>query len=177
MNVWIKSIQCFKLLTCFSGSEFDGVFFYRFFSFVDDAVAQSWWWRLLACTYGSDVPTVSPSRGGDFAVCVFHINQPSLPTPFYSVLVSVSVFVALSTVFHSINSPYNCPLSHSVLPVYFCVFGPFVYISLYGSLLQPWFNPCGWLGLKHQLINQLPMKVRKLVLNPLWLTGLTASTN
>ena len=31
---------------------------------------------------------------------------------FYSVLVSVSVFMALSTVFHSINSPDNSPLSH-----------------------------------------------------------------
>ena len=36
-------------------------------------------------------PTGSPSRGGDFAVCIFDINQPSLPTPFHSVLVSVSV--------------------------------------------------------------------------------------
>ena len=45
----------------------------------------------------------------------FDISQPSLPTPFYPVLVSVSVFVALSTVFHSINSPDNSPLSHSVL--------------------------------------------------------------
>ena len=45
------------------------------------------------------------------------INQPSLPTPFYSVLLSVSVFMALSTVFHSINSPDNSPLSFSVLPV------------------------------------------------------------
>ena len=33
------------------------------------------------------------------------INQPSLPTPFYSVLVSISVCRALSTAFHSINSP------------------------------------------------------------------------
>ena len=54
----------------------------------------------------------------DDAVHVFNINQSSLPTPFYSVLVSVSVFVALSTVFHSINSPDNCPLSHSVLLVF-----------------------------------------------------------
>ena len=38
---------------------------------------------------------------------------------FYSVLVSVSVVMALSTVFHSINSPDNSPLSHSVLPVLF----------------------------------------------------------
>ena len=59
----------------------------------------------------------SPSRGRDFTVYVFDINQPSLPTPFYSVLVPVSVFMALSTVFHSINSPDNSPLSHSGLPV------------------------------------------------------------
>ena len=45
------------------------------------------------------------------------INQPSLHTPFYSVLVSISVFMALSTVFHSINSPYHSPFSHSVLVV------------------------------------------------------------
>ena len=36
------------------------------------------------------VSTHSPSRGRDVAVYVFDINQPSLPTPFYSVLVSVS---------------------------------------------------------------------------------------
>ena len=45
------------------------------------------------------------------------INQPSWPTPFYSVLVSISAFMALSTVFHSINSPDNSPFSDSVLPV------------------------------------------------------------
>ena len=63
------------------------------------------------------VPTGSPSRGGDVAVYAFDINQPSLPTPFYSVLVSVSVFMAHSNVFHSINSPDYSPFSHSVLPV------------------------------------------------------------
>ena len=36
------------------------------------------------------VSTGSPSHGGDVAVYVFDISQPSLPTPFYSVLVSVS---------------------------------------------------------------------------------------
>ena len=45
------------------------------------------------------------------------INQLSLPTPSYSVLVSISVFMTLSTVFHFINFPYNSPLSHSVLVV------------------------------------------------------------
>ena len=63
------------------------------------------------------VPTGSPSRGGDDEGYVFNINQPSLPTPFYSVLVSVSLPKPLSTVFHSINSLDSSPLSHSVLPV------------------------------------------------------------
>ena len=61
----------------------------------------------------------SPSRGGNVAVCVFDVNQPSLPTPFLkkSVLVSISVFMVLSTVFHSIDSPDNSLLSYSALPV------------------------------------------------------------
>ena len=67
-------------------------------------------------------------------VYVFDINQPSLPTPFYSVLVPIYVFIALSIAFHSINSPDNSPLSHLVLLVLFL---PFDYISLYESLLQP----------------------------------------
>ena len=65
------------------------------------------------------VPAGSPSRGGDVTVFVLGINQPSLPTPFSFILVSISVFMALSSVFHSINSPDNSPLSHSVPPVLF----------------------------------------------------------
>ena len=67
------------------------------------------------------VPNGSPSRGGDVAVYVLNINQPNLPTLFffYPVLVYVSVFMALSTVFHSITSPDNFSLSRSVLPVLF----------------------------------------------------------
>ena len=84
--------------------------------------------------YHGVVPTGSPSCGGDVAVYVFEINQPSLPTPFYSILVSVSVFMVLSTVFHSINSPDNSLLSHSFLLVLFCLTGPFNYLSLYKSL-------------------------------------------
>ena len=64
------------------------------------------------------VPASSFSRGGDVALDVFDINQPSLPTPFYSILVFISVFMALSTVFHSMNSS-NSPFSHSVLLVFF----------------------------------------------------------
>ena len=74
--------------------------------------------------------TGSPSRS-DVAVYVFDKNHPSLPTPFHSVHVSVSVFMALSTVFHSINSPDNSSLSHSVLPVLFLPYWSFeLYISL-----------------------------------------------
>ena len=60
---------------------------------------------------------------------------------FLFVLVSVSVFMALSTVFYSIHSPDNSPLSHSVLPSYFCLIGLYIYISLYKSLPQPLYNP------------------------------------
>ena len=66
-----------------------------------------------------EVPAGSPLRGGDVAVYVPHINQPSLPTPFHPVLESISVFMTLSTVFHYINSPDNSLLSHSVFPVLF----------------------------------------------------------
>ena len=68
-------------------------------------------------SFSSSVPAGSPSCSGDVTVYVPDINQPSLPTPLYCVLVSVSVFMALSTVFHSINSPNNSLLSHSVLRV------------------------------------------------------------
>ena len=40
-------------------------------------------------------------------------EQPNLPTPSYSVLVYVSVFIALSTVFHSVRFLDNCSLSRS----------------------------------------------------------------
>ena len=63
------------------------------------------------------VPMGSPSCGWDVAVYVLDINKPNLPTPFYSVLMAISVFMALSTVFHSMTSPNNSPLLHSVLPI------------------------------------------------------------
>ena len=72
----------------------------------------------------------SPSRGGDVTVYVGH-KPTELDTPFYSVSVSVSVFMALSTVFHSINSPNNSPFSHSVLVVLALPYWSFqLYISL-----------------------------------------------
>ena len=71
---------------------------------------------------------------------VFDINRLNLPTPFYSVLASVSVFMALSAVFHSINSPDNSPFSDSVLPVLSLPYWSFQ-LSLYESLLQPGYKP------------------------------------
>ena len=71
------------------------------------------------------------SRGGDVTVYVSDITQPSLPTSFYSVLVSVSVFMALSTVFHSTNSPDNSSLSHSVRPVLFLYWSLLAFSTVY----------------------------------------------
>ena len=73
----------------------------------------------ICLVFVSSVPACEPSRGGDVVVYVKDVNQPSLPTPFYPVLVSISVLMVLSTVFLSIISPDNLPLSHSVLTVLF----------------------------------------------------------
>ena len=65
----------------------------------------------------------SPSRGGNVAVYVPDINQPSLPTPFYSVLVSISVFMALFnciSVHKSFRQFSAFSLSSSRLFVLFC---------------------------------------------------------
>ena len=67
----------------------------------------------------------SALRGGDVVFYDFDINQPSLPTPFHPVLVYISAFMALSTVLHSINSPDNSLLPHSVLPVLFLPYWSF----------------------------------------------------
>ena len=98
-------------------------------------------------------PTGSPSRGGDVTVCGFDINQPILPTPFYSVLVTVSVLTALSNAFQSVNSPSNSSLSHSVLWVSFLLcwfFQPYIYLWTPSARIQCLY---GWLDLKHQLTN------------------------
>ena len=83
-----------------------------------------------------DVLAGSPSRGGDVAVYVFDMNQPSLPTPFYSVLMSTYVFMALPTVFHFILQTILRFLT-LFFRSYFCLIGPFNYLSLYENLIQP----------------------------------------
>ena len=74
------------------------------------------------------------TRGGNFTFHVWH-KSTKLAHSFYSVLVYISVFMALSTVFHSINSPDNYPLSHSVLRVLSLPYWSFqLYVSLWKSL-------------------------------------------
>ena len=55
---------------------------------------------------------------GWYGLCLKH-KPTELAYSSYSVLVSVSVFMALSTVFLTMNSPDNSLLSHSVLLVLF----------------------------------------------------------
>ena len=98
----------------------------------------------------------SPSRGGHVAVYIFDENQPSLPTPFYSVLVSIYVFMKLSTVSTSLNSPDNSPLSHSISSGFVSAVLVLTNICL---LMKVSFSSDtifrGRLGLKHQLTDSL----------------------
>ena len=87
---------------------------FKFFCLADTAKYPFAIWCLFPSFV---VPAGSPLCGRNVAVYVFDINQPSVPTPFNSVLVSLSVFKALSTIVHSVNSPNSFPLSHSALPV------------------------------------------------------------
>ena len=65
-------------------------------------------------------------------------HKPTEPAhSFYSALVSISVLLVLSTVFHSINYPDNSLLSHSVLPVLILPYWSFqLYVSLRKSPLM-----------------------------------------
>ena len=78
------------------------------------------------------------------------INQPSLPTPFYSVLLPIFVFKALSTVFHSINSPENSVFSlcsSGINPPLLVLSTVYLFMKVSFS---PYVIPSGWLGSKHQ---------------------------
>ena len=85
------------------------------------------WCALWQCS-----PVGSPSRGGDVVVYVKDVNQPSLPTLFHFVRVSISVLMALSTVFYSTNFPDNSPLSHfrsPVLILLYCSFQLYIFFK------------------------------------------------
>ena len=85
-----------------------------------------------------ELPKGSPSRGGDVAVYVVDINQPSLRTPF---LFCSCVYFCL------VYGPFDCISFHKFSQQlstfslcsclsYFCLIGPFNYISVCESLLQ-----------------------------------------
>ena len=108
------------------------------------AAAFEWWGPLPAqdCLFnivaGFKWLVCRPLRADLHAVGTLRfmsdVNQPSLPTPYYSVLAPISVVKALSTVFHSIISPDNSPFSDSVLPVLSLPYWSFQpYISLWKS--------------------------------------------
>ena len=84
---------------------------------------------------------------GCYGLCLTQ-NQPSLPTPRCSVLVSISIFMTLSAVFHSVNAPDNSPFSDAVLPVLFLPYRPFHKVSFSSDN-----NPSWLTGLKHHLTN------------------------
>ena len=55
---------------------------------------------------------------GCYCLCQRHKPTNLAHSFSYAVLVSISVFLALSTVFHFMNSPDNFPFSHSIFLVY-----------------------------------------------------------
>ena len=84
-------------------------------------------------------------------LCLLTYTNWACPLFFDSALVSVSVFMAILTVFHSINFPNNSSFFHSVRLVFFCFTGPFNYIYIFMKVsLSFAIILCGWLGLKHQ---------------------------
>ena len=62
--------------------------------------------------------------------------------------------MALSAVFHSINSPDNSPFSHSVLPDFMSALLVLSTTYLFMKVsFSPDVIPSGWLGSKHQITN------------------------
>ena len=86
---------------------------------------------------------------GCYGLCLRH----KLTEFAHSFYLPVSIFMALSTVFMAFHEFFR-QLSAFLLFFwsYFCLIGPYNYISLYESLPQPWYKP-------------------------FWLTGLNAPTN
>ena len=80
-------------------------------------------WQVCQCFFGL---TIFFGRYDNlFATSLIHY------TPFYSVLVSVSVFMTLSSIFYSIHSSNNSLHPHSVLPILFLPYWSFqLYIFL-----------------------------------------------
>ena len=121
-------------------------------------------WRLL-CDFSAAKYVWTGSKRCGVCVCVgggvvsaesFCFNSSFITNcfSFLSSCLSFSVFMVFSTVFHSINSPDDSPLSHSVLPVFISAL---LFLSTIYLFMKVYFEPdiilCGWLGLKYQLTN------------------------
>ena len=98
------------------------------------AQPMHWWisFVFVVC-FSLSLSAGLPSHGGDVTVYVWH-KPTELAHSFLSCLLSIFVFMALSNVLHSINSPDNSPFSHSVLVVLALPYWSFqLYISLWKS--------------------------------------------
>ena len=104
-------------------------------------------WHLIK-SHPSSVPAGSPSRGGDIPVYVLDVNKQNLPT--LSILF-LCLFLSLRP-FQLYFSPQILSTTLRFLTLhfwsYFCLIGPFNYISLYESLPEPWYNLLWLTGLK-----------------------------
>ena len=100
-------------------------------------------------------PAGSPSCGGDVAVHVLDINQPSLPTPFFF----------CSCVYFCLYCPFNCISFHKFFrqlsAFSLCSFGLISALLVFSGryfFTKVSFSPdiilCGRLGLKHELTNK-----------------------
>ena len=84
---------------------------------------------------------------GCYGLCLRH-KPTELADIFYSVLVSVSVLWPFQLYFIPKILPTTLRSLTLLFRSYFCFIGSFNYISLYESLLQPWYNPLWLTGLK-----------------------------
>ena len=94
---------------------------------------------------------------GFCGLCFWHEPTELAHSFFYSVLVSISVFMVLSAVFHSVNSSDNSPLSHSVLRGYAWAFEENMAATLRffaRNIVTFWLaEAAGWLAaLNHRLV-------------------------
>ena len=111
---------------------------------------------LFAHFYLLFIPADSPSCGGDVTVYVSDIDQLRLPTLF--ILFLCLFLSSWPFQLYSINSSNNCLVSHCSAGLFFCLIGPFGYVSLYESLSQPWCNPLWLTGLKAPTNQQQPVE-------------------
>ena len=72
--------------------------------------------RFIYLTYYLIVPAGSPSRGGDVTVYVAYKPTELAHSFLFCSCVDFCLYGPFNY-FHSINSPDNSPISHSVLPV------------------------------------------------------------